>query len=139
MNYYYTQVQGGYRWNMYHRIGQSIGFYPDATSDVTVDGVLKTVIQFSRELTTLEKTKLDVVMASNPTLPPVPTGTVFKIKDIWERLADFNSATGITFKLFYSESVLGSGNIDQVELHAVTTLTNTQKNKVLAEWAKIIS
>lgn len=140
MEYSYTQVSGGYRWNMVQRILNEVGIKPTMTGD-TPDGSggMKTVVVFDRELTQNEKEILDVVMADNPTNPPTAAGTVLKIKDIWNRLNDFKLATGQDFKLYYSESVPGSGNIDQIELHATKTLSTQERNKVVSEYAKLIT
>lgn len=140
MEYSYPQVSGGYRWNMNQRILNEVGIKPTMTGD-TPDGSggMKTVVNFDRALTTTEKETLDVVMASNPTKPPVASGTVFKIKDIWNRLNDFKLATGLDFKLYYSESVPGSGNIDQIELHAPKTLSTQERNKTISEYSKLIA
>ena len=82
---------------------------------------------------------LDTVMINNPTLPPSGTTTVFKIKDIWDFLSTFNISSGQTFKLYYSESVLGSGNMDTIELHLNASLSTQQRNKVVLEYGKLIS
>ena len=140
MQYSYTQVSGGYRWNMSQRILNEVGIKPTMTGDTpNGEGGMKTVIEFNRELTANEKSILDVVMASNPTQPPVASGTVLKIKDIWNRLNDFKLATGLDFKLYYSESVPNSGIIDTIELHAAKTLTTQERNKTLSEYSKLIS
>jgi hypothetical protein len=139
MEYKYPQVTGGYRWNMVQRILNEVGLKPTMTGDVPEGDTMKTVVSFNRALTENEKAVLDTVMASNPTLPPANSGTVLKIKDIWNKLNDFKTATGQEFKLYYSESVLGSGNVDQIELHASKTFTTQERNKVLAEYAKLIT
>lgn len=140
MEYKYTQVSGGYRWNMVMRILNEVGIKPTMTGD-TPDGSggMNTVIRFDRELTETEKATLDVVMASNPTKPPVASGTVLKIKDIWNHLNDFKLATGQDFKLYYSESVPNSGVVDTIELHASKTLSTQERNKVLSEYSKLIN
>lgn len=142
MEYSFPQVDRtvGYAWNMSQRILNEVGIKPTMTGDVP-DGSssMKTVINFDRELTPTEKATLDVVMASNPTLPPVASGTVLKIKDIWNRLNDFKLATGLDFKLYYSQSVPGSGNVDVIELHASKTLSTQERNKTISEYSKLIT
>lgn len=138
MKYTYSQAQGCYRWNMVQRITQEVGLEPIQTGDYYLSDGIKTIIEFTRELTSAEKTILDTLMANNPSNPPASVGTVFKISDIWEGLTAFNTKTGINFKLFYSESVPGSGKVDTIELHAPTVLTNTQKNKTKTDWAATI-
>ena len=125
---------------MTQRIFNEVGLKPTMTGD-SPDGAggMKTVINFDRELTPTEKSILDVVMASNPTQPPVASGTVLKIKDIWNRLNDFKLATGLDFKLYYSESIPGSGNIDQIELHAPKILSTQERNKTISEYSKLIA
>src|SRR3990167_8614486 len=75
MEYKYPQIDRstGYAWNAIQRITQEVGIKPDAMGD---SGGF-TFVNFSRELTTEEKTILDALMASNPTLPPVSGGTKF--------------------------------------------------------------
>jgi hypothetical protein len=135
MEYKYPQVSGGYRWNMVQRILQTVGIKPTMTGDSS--GF--TVINFDRELTAPEKTLLDGVMADNPTQPPTLTGTKFVIKDIWSQKATIGTAMGATYRVYYSESVLGSGDINQIEIHFDTNLTTTQRNKVLTAYANLIT
>lgn len=135
MRYYYPQVTGGYRWNMLQRIFNAIGMEPTGTGDIGG----QTMLEFSRELTSTEKQKVDAIMSDNPTLPPTPVGSRFVIRDVWNQKAFFENAIGLPYQIYYSESVLGSGDVDQVEIHFATALTNTQKNKVLAEYAKLIT
>lgn len=120
---------------MMQRIFEAVGIKPTAVGD---SGGL-TFVDFSRELTVPEKTLLDSVMSTNPTLPPSLPGTKFIIKDIYNQRASIGEAMGFPYKVYYSESVLGSGNVDQVEIHFDQVLTNTQKNKVKSEFAKIIT
>lgn len=135
MEYKYPQVSGGYRWNMVQRIERSVGIKPTMTGDT--GGF--TVVNFSRELTAPEKALLDTLMADNPTLPPTPAGSRFVIRDVWNDKGAIQTAMGFPYKVFYSESVAGSGNIDQIELHFDQTLTTTQRNKILTEYAKLIT
>lgn len=135
MEYKYAQVSGGYRWNMMQRIEQTVGLKPTMTGDVA--GF--TVVNFSRELTSQEKTALDTLMASDPTNPPTTGGTKFVIRDIWNQKSVFEQAIGLTYRVYYSESVPGSGNVDQIEIHFDSNLTTQQRNKVLTEYAKLIS
>ena len=133
-SYSYPAFSGGYHANMWHRIHYDIGIWPISSGFVSN----QMVITFDRDLTVAEKTLLDAIMASSPGQPPVAVGTVFKVKDIWEFIDSFNTATTITLKVFYSESVPGSGKFDMIELHAASALTTNQKNKVASEYGKLI-
>lgn len=124
--YTYNKFQSGYRWNAIQRIKDSVGLEPLQICNLQIDGIEKTQITFNRELTELEKANLDNIVANNPEFPPAPVGTVYKIDDIWEKLANFRSTTNIQWKLYFSQSTPG-GPIDQIELHANTTLTTQQK------------
>lgn len=135
MEYKYPQVSGGYRWNMMQRIEETVGLRPNMTGDV--EG--STIVAFSRELTAPEKTLLDALMADNPTNPPSTAGTKFVIRDIWSQKAAFETAIGFPYRVYYSESVPGSGNVDQIEIHFDSTLTTQQRNKVIAEYGKLIT
>ena len=107
--YYYSQVTGGYRWNMLQRISEVVGVVPTSSSDVAVGEGMQTVIECATDLTALLKAQLDTLMASNPTQPPLAIGTVFKIKDIWENRDGLKASVGgLTFRIYFSESVLGS-------------------------------
>lgn len=137
MEYKYPQINRsqGYAWNMSQRIELIVGLKPTATGD---SGGF-TFVNFSRDLTSQEKTLLDGVMADNPTLPPTPVGSRFVVRDIWSDKTAIETAMGFPYKVFYSESVPGSGNVDQIELHFSSTLTTTQRNKILSEYAKLIT
>lgn len=135
MEYKYPQVSGGYRWNMMQRIEETVGIRPTMTGDV--EGA--TVVAFSRELTTEEKALLDTLMASDPTNPPTTGGTKFVIRDIWSQKSVFETAIGLPYRVYYSESTPGSGNVDQIEIHFDSTLTTAQRNKVISEYGKLIT
>jgi|SRR6185369_1298227 len=134
MKYLYPQVHGGFRWNMLKRCLNEIGIEPVSSGDVGSE----TYLEFVRELSTQEKSLLDALMADNPTYPP--TGTLrFKVVDLWEKLQQFNQSSGSNFKIYYNESVPGSGKIDSIELHSSSPLTTTQKSKVKTAYANLIS
>ena len=137
MEYKYPQINRGqgYAWNMVQRINNVVGLKPTATGDSNG----QTFINFSRDLTTQEKTLLDRVIADNPTQPPTLGGTKFVIKDVFNQKSTIQTAMEFPYKVYYSESVLGSGNVDQIEIHFDTNLTTTQKNKVLNAYANLIS
>ena len=140
MQYNYTQVSNnGYRWNMSQRIFNEMGIKPTMTGD-TPDGSdgMKTIVEFSRELTPQEKSTLDAIMATDPTIPPTATCRV-KIGDMWNKLAQFNASSGANFKLYYSQSVPGSGNVDTLELHTDAPLTNQQKTKVQDAYKNLLN
>lgn len=134
MEYKYTQVTGGYRWNMVQRIQEVVGIRPNMTGDV--GGF--TVVNFSRELTPQEKTLLDGVMADNPTLPPTTGGSKFVIKDVFNQKSLIQTAMGFNYSVYYSSSQ-GSNVIDQIEIHFPSTLTTIQINKILSEYGKLIT
>ena len=134
--YKYNQIDRtvGYAFNAMERIEQSVGLRPNAIGDSSG----QTFVNFSRELTAGEKTILDTLMASNPTLPPTATCRV-KIGDMWNKLAQFNTSSGANFKLYYSQSVPGSGNVDTLELHTDAPLTNQQKTKVQDAYKNLLN
>jgi hypothetical protein len=108
---------------------------PNLVGDTTNE----TYVRFERELTSQEKVNLDVLMNNNPQLPPNTQGTVFKIVDVWNRRSEITQAMGLEYKVFYSESVPGSGDVDQIELHFSKTLTQQERNRVTNEYSKLIS
>lgn len=139
MQYFYPQVQGGYRWNMLQRIINTIGIEPINSGDMEMNGSMVTFIEFSAPLTEANKTLLDGIMATNPTFPPPTTNSVYQIKDIWETRQEFSTKVGnLPFKIYYNESVPGSGNIDRIEMHFAKTLGSAEKNKVVDEFSKLM-
>ena len=137
MEYKYSQIDRtvGYAWNAMERIEQTVGLRPTMVGDT--GGF--TVVQFSRELTEPEKALLDALMASNPTLPPTPVGTRFVIRDIWSQKSFIETQMGFPYKVFYSQSTPGSGNVDQIEIHFGQTLTTQQRNKIISTYANLIT
>src|SRR3990167_398260 len=79
MEYKYPQIDRttGYAWNAIQRIEQEVGIKPDVIGDSS--GF--TFVNFSRELTLGEKSILDALMVTNPTISPVSTNTKFVIRD----------------------------------------------------------
>jgi hypothetical protein len=135
MLYSYPKLsEGGYRWNCLQRILNTIGIEPTGLSDIGAE----TVVDFSRELTEQEKTILDSVMADNPCYPPSLTGSRFIIADVWNRRAEIFSDIGYEYDVYYSESIPGSNNIDQIELHFNQSLTLDQINKVMNAYSNLI-
>jgi len=134
--YKYPQIDRttGYSWNAMQRIEQEVGLKPTAIGDSS--GF--TFVNFSRELTPQEKTILDTLMASNPTLPPTSGGTKFIIRDVWNQKGLIETQMGFPYKVFYSSSQSNS-IIDQVELHFDQVLTTQQRNKIVSEYAKLIT
>jgi hypothetical protein len=137
MKYFYPQIDRskGYAWNMLQRILNTIGIEPIGSGDVAG----QTYLEFSRDLTNAEKAQVDSIMANNPTIPPVDTGSVFIIRDVWNQKDLIATQMGFPYKVYYSESVPGSGNVDQIELHFASTLTTTQKNKIISAYGQLIS
>jgi hypothetical protein len=133
MNYYYPLVVGGYRWNILMRCLHEVGIEPSGISDMND----QTVIQFSRALTTTEKAALDVLMNSNPSYPPT-TGVGVTVIDIWEDFDGFKAACNLpNLKLYYTESVVGSGKIDRLYLWHPTSLTNGQRNALKTAYTNL--
>lgn len=137
MEYKYPPIDRttGYTWNAVQRIEQEVGIKPNAIGD---SGGF-TFVNFSRDLTAQEKTALDTLMASNPTLPPTTGGSKFVIRDIWSQKSTIETSMGLPYKVFYSQSVPGSGNVDQIEIHFSSALTTTQRNKIINEYGKLIT
>jgi hypothetical protein len=126
---YPSAVAGGFRWNMIQRIEFEVGVVPESCWDSGGDVGLRTFVQFTAALTVPQKAVLDLLMAGTPAQPPIPTGTRFKVKDLWERRAELSVALGRTIRIYYSESTPGSGVFDEIELHiSGAALTNAQKN-----------
>lgn len=125
--YPYPKVSSGYRWNLLKRCLNEVGLEPTCVSDVNEE----TWLEFSRSLTTIEKTALDTLMAGDPQNPPT-TGVKIVIKDIWEDgFEKFITAAALpNLRLYYSESIPGSGKIDRITLWHPTALTNTEKNRI---------
>lgn len=116
------------------RCRNEVGVNPTAAGDS--EGA--TFVSFANELTEEQKAKLDALMADNPTNPPSTSGTTFVIRDIFSQKSDIATTMGKYYKVYYSESVPGSGNVDQVELHFDDVLTLTQKTKVRDAYAGLI-
>lgn len=136
MEYKYPQINRteGYAWNLRQRCINELGISPTGSGD---SGGF-TFINFAEPLTEQQKTALDALMASNPTVPPASTCRI-KIGDMWNKLAQFNQNSGANFKLYYSQSVPGSGNVDTLELHTDTPLTNQQKTKVQDAYKNLLT
>lgn len=137
MEYKYPQIDRtvGYAWNAMQRIERVVGLRPTATGD---SGGF-TFVNFSRELTEQEKSLLDSLMAENPTLPPTSTNTQFVIRDVWSQKSFIETQMGLPYQVFYSQSVPGSGVVDQIELHFNKVLTTQERNKIINEYAKLIT
>ena len=137
MEYKYTQIDRtvGYAWNALERIEQEVGLRPTAIGDSS--GL--TFVNFSRALTEQEKTTLDTLMASNPTLPPTNTNTKFVIRDVWTQKSFIETAMGLPYKVFYSQSTPGSGVVDQIEIQFSKVLTTQERNKIISEYGKLIT
>ena len=134
--YWYPRVSsGGYRWNMLARIYNAIREPVGSGGDV--DG--RTYLEFPRELTTAEQAAVAAIMADNPTFPPKTSNSKGSVRDVWAQKTYFEEKIGLPCDLYYSESVVGSGNVDQIELHFKKTLTTTEKNKVKTEYANLCS
>jgi hypothetical protein len=126
MDYYYPKVSGGYRWNMLKRCLWEVGIEPIGSGDIGE----QTCLTFDRELTTTEKTKLDNLMADNPTFPP-SSGVTVVIRDLWEEFEGFKTACGLPdLRIFFVEATTGSGIVNRIKLWHPTPLTATQKTNV---------
>ena len=124
--YYYPQVStDGYRWNMLQRCLYEVGLEPIGSGDVGT----QTYLEFSRDLTAAEKTKLDTLMSDNPTFPPSGGGG-FIIKDIYENFTQFKVDAKLpNLQLYYTQSQAG-GAVNQVHLWNPVVLTNANKNNI---------
>src|SRR3990167_3655454 len=137
MEYKYPQIDRtvGYAWNAMQRVQEVVGLRPTVMGDTS--GF--TYVTFSRELTAPEKILLDALMADNPTLPPTNTNTKFVIRDVWTQKSFIETAMGLPYKVFYSQSVPGSGIVDQIEIQFGKVLTTHERNKIISEYAKLIT
>lgn len=137
MEYKYPQLDRsvGYAWNALQRIEQVVGLRPTAVGDSS--GF--TFVNFARELTVGEKALLDSLMASNPTLPPTSPNTKFVIRDIWTQKSFIETQMGLPYQVYYSQSVPGSGVVDQIEIHFNKVLTTQERNKIFSEYSKLIT
>lgn len=76
-------------------------------------------------------------MSGDPQNPP-STGVKVLIRDVWEDLEVLKTACGLpNLRLFYVESVVGSGKFDRVCLWHPTALTNTQKNALKTAYTNL--
>lgn len=133
-----------YRWNLVQRIKAEVSTTVTSVSDIGEE----TWIEFSTTLTQTQKTALDAIMASaDPCGPPATGNVVVTVKDLWggEDGANFEAykiACGLpNMRLFYEESdpVNKPGITDLIVLWNPTALTNTQKNTLKNEFAKLIT
>lgn len=134
MKYYYPKItSGGYRWNLLKKCLWEIGIEPIGISDVGE----QTILEFSRELTQEEKSLLNDIMANDPQNPPSYGERLF-VKDIQEDISDIKNETGLTkLRLFFTESVKGSGNVDRLCFWHPTPLTQVQKNKLRTAYTNL--
>ena len=78
-------------------------------------------------------------MQDNPTYPPTHNNTIFKIEDIWEKRQAIRNRMGVDFRIFYNEETPGSGQINSIEWHFNTSLTNPEKNMIRTVYEGLIS
>jgi len=135
MEYRYMRVPSGYTWNMLQVILNTIGIEPNYAGDTETE----TVLRFPRELTIGEKSQLDTIMAGDPKHPPVPVGSKFQIKDLWEFRDALKTVMALEFDIYYAESVPGSGHFDMIQMHFQTSLSNQEKNRVVSAYQNSIS
>lgn len=134
MQYSYPKVEGGFRWNALKRCLNEIGIEPVSMCDVEES----TFLSFDRELTAGEKSRLDALMQDDPQHPKKGE-TVMKIIDIWEQFDEFRKDVGLPeLRLYYSETVPGSGVVDQIELQHPTPLTQEQTERVKQAYISLI-
>jgi len=141
--YIYPQITGGYRFNLMERCRTELLIAPESIADTTFNGQIKTVIQFTGELSDILLSGLNALISGSggaPQYPPFSSGkTVFYVKDLYATFPSFIAAAGISgLRLFYSESVFGSGNIDRLEIHADDALSAQQRNKIKAAYGDLI-
>jgi hypothetical protein len=134
MQYTYPKVTGGFRWNALKRCLNEIGIEPISMCDV--EGT--TFLQFDRKLTAEEKSGLDALMQDDPQYPK-KGHTVLKIVDIWEQFDEFKKNAGLPdLRLYYSETVEGSGLVDQIELQHPTPLSSEQIEQIKQAYISLI-
>jgi hypothetical protein len=122
---------------MLQRCVNEVGIEPTNTGDEFNGNIMVTFLEFTRDLTATEKTKLDTLMANNPTFPPTGGGG-YIIKDIWENFAQFKLDAQIpTLQLYYTQSTTG-GATDQVYLYNPTALTTAQKNRIKTAYTNLV-
>lgn len=137
-SYSYAKMNNGFVWNAVRRIKDEVCDAIQAVSNLDE----QTVIEFSRELTLTEKLALDLLMSGGPNKPPA-AGTTLLITDLWgdengNNFEAFKAACGLPgLRLFYTESVAGSGTFDRIALWHPMALTNGQKNTIKSQYAKL--
>lgn len=130
--YNYPKVTNGFRWNLLQRCLHEIGMEP-GVGDMGDD----TFIVFPRELTAAEKTILDNIMANDPQNPP-PTGVRVNIKDIFETFNELKATVNLpNLRIYCTEAVPGSGQVNRITLWHPAPLTNTQKNAIKTAYANL--
>lgn len=140
-HYYYTYIgHGGYRFNVIQRCISEVGITPLWVGDLGYNDSLATVVAFASQLSAGQISLLDTLMTSNPQYPPSPgTNTRYIIKDIYEFFEQFKIDVGVDLKIYYSETVPGSGKIDRIEIIANKTMTAQEKNRLRNSYSGLIT
>lgn len=137
--YTFPKLDGGYRVNIIERCKNELNINPVSIYDTTSDIIITTNIVFEIELTEQQLNDLTSLMNSSPQFPPEDqNATVFYVKDLNETFEEFQQLSGVSLKLYYSETITGSGKIDRLELHANRVLTEQEKNNVKTTYANYI-
>ena len=104
-----------------------------------------TVLVFATELSTQDEADIralfdDPNTTLDPVHPVITGGDKFRIKDIWETRADFQTAIGgMPFSIWFTKSSGGILKPDQIDLHFQQLLTNPQKNAIKNTYADMIA
>ena len=141
MQYYYPQVQGGYRWNLLAKCYYAIGRWPKNSGDIQISGANQTYLEFDPPLSEAEKTKIDAIMA-NPNTAALPSPntnkTTFVVKDIWsyfqELLALIPGA-----ELYFDKSAPDKPDFDIIAVNLPKSLALAEKDAVKNWYAGLIS
>ena len=95
------------------------------------------------ELTPEEEQVLQAILSDTNAENPPDNGknTVFTIHDLWEEKSSFQKTIGDDkqYRLYYSESVVGSGNYDRIVLQFDEELTEEMKERVKSAYASLIT
>jgi hypothetical protein len=78
-------------------------------------------------------------MADNPTYPPATTNTVFSLLDVWNRRQEIATELGLPYDLYYNESVVGSDDIDTIEIHFKKQLTEEEIQRVYDNYPRLLT
>lgn len=138
--YTFPKIDGGYRFNIFERCKNELNIHIKSIYDTSSNAIVTSNIIVENELTEQQLTDLTNLMNNSPQFPPEDQNvTVFYVKDLNETFEEFQQISGVSLKLYYSETVSGSGTINRLELHADRILTEQEKNSVKTTYANSIA